>query len=157
MAPCCGEQRNLSEDLTYDLGRFAAFWVPGSRIIFRGCQSFPDTYFYSLLLFSVGTNNAAWRISKVTSSSTGSGQGHRGPHGVFLTPVGEEKGCAEQAAGNTYPQLVVELVVVRGFWFLQLWNPFCGSKFAWERWDTSHWGRQSYLCQQNGWPAKEAL
>lgn len=88
---------------TDDLGRFASFWVPGSGIMLGGSQSFPDIYNYSLLFFHVGTNNAAWRVSKVTSSSVGSSQGHRGPHGVVLTPAGEGKGCGEEVAGNTYP------------------------------------------------------
>lgn len=101
-------------DLTYHL-RKSAFWVPGSGIMLRGYQSFPDTYYYSLLFIHVGTNSTAWRVPKVTSSSVGSSQGYRGPHGVVLTPAGEGKGCGEETAGNTYPQLVVELVLVRGF------------------------------------------
>lgn len=49
------------------------------------------------------------------SSSTGSSQGHRGPGVIVLIPASEGKGFEEEAAGNIYPQLVVELLVVRGF------------------------------------------
>lgn len=51
----------------------------------------------------------------MNSSSTGSSKGHRGPGVDVLIPASEGKGCEEEAGGNTYPQLVVELVGVRGF------------------------------------------
>lgn len=123
-------------DLTYDLERFASFWVSG--IMLRVCQSFPDINYYSLLFFHVGTNNAAWRVSKVTSSSMGSSQGHRGPHGVVLTPASECKGCGEEAADKYTSTTGCGSGCGERVLILKLWSPACGSTFAWERWDPSH-------------------
>lgn len=122
------------------LQKFAACQWPRLGMLWRDCWVLSNPWTItpccSFMWSSLGLPGATYSLSKVTTSKVtiwGRWSGVWRTGRVLQNPAGDSKGSREEGTDSICQQLVADLVLATGFWFLWSWDFIWRSVAAKER------------------------